>query len=82
MAYDPAGRSGGTAKTPQDQGVVVDCVSQKPLEKGEKPGVLSHIIHSPAARRLMVAARQFPLLDPEDRAALRKFVERDMEAVR
>lgn len=82
MAYDPDGRSGGTTETPQDQGVVIDFVSQKPLEIGEKPGGLSHSIHSRSSGVLRIAAVQLPRLSPEDRAALRKYVERDMEASR
>lgn len=78
MTYERAGRSGGTTKTSQNQGVVVDFVSQKPLEIGENPEGLSHSIHGRSSGLLRVAAVQLSRLDPEDRASLRKYVERDL----
>lgn len=45
-------------------------------ERKANTGLFRH--HSDTMRLIRVAGRQFPKLDPEDRAALRKFVERDM----
>lgn len=75
MAYERAGRSGGATKTATDQGVAVDFVSQKPIEIRGNPGCLSHSREA----LLRVAFVQLPRLSAEDRAGLRKYVERDME---
>lgn len=75
MTYAPDGRSGGTVKTTTEQWVVVDFVSQKPIGIRGKPKALSH-----SEALLRVAAVQLPRLSAEDRAAIRPFIERDMEA--